>query len=127
MDLKYEGLHRGYFKHKRNPGLIQQIKLEDFLPICKDRFRLVKSVSYALVNPIEVRLQKKEYKIAINSCVITDWKFKVVHPEIKKPKSLKDLVIIDIEILNNNSLSVFTKFEWFKDDLIHELNNYENK
>ena len=62
--------------------------------------------------------------MAYFSCSTKDWKFKVVYSEVKHFKSLNDLIIVDIYILETNRETIFTKYEWFKNDLIKELNNY---
>ncbi len=124
MDIKYEALNRGLFKHTTNPGLIKEVSLLNYLPKCPNRTRLVKEVAYCLVTSIEERVNRKEYKIAYYSCSNTDWKYKVVYPKVKYFKSLNDLIIVNIAILENNSNILFTEYEWFKEDLIKELKNY---
>jgi len=125
MDIKLESLKRGFFKHTIKPGLIKEVLLENYLTKCNSRIKLVREIAYCLVTLPEERY-KKQYKIAYYSCSMSDWKLKVVYSKAKVIKSLKDLLIIDISILNRPSKRelLFTQHKWFKSDLIKELTNY---
>jgi len=124
VDIKYAALSRGFFKHTTKPGLIKEVSLIDYLPKAYNRSKLIKQIAYCLVTSIEERIYKEEYRVAYYSCSIVDWKFKVVYPKVKHFKSLKDLLIIDVSILETNRDIVFSEFTWFKEDLIKELNEY---
>lgn len=124
MDIKYEALNKGLFKHTTNPGLIKEVLLENYIEKCPNRTRLVKEIAYCLVTSIGERVVRKEYRVAYYSCSTTDWKYKVVFPRVKYFKSLNDLIIIDISILETNRDILFDKYRWFKEDLIKELENY---
>lgn len=123
MDYKYQALKRCLFKHTNNPGLIKEVSLINYLPKCTNRKRLVKEIAYCLITPITERLNREQYKVAYFSCS-TNWKLKVVYSEVKHFKSLNDLIIIDISILETDRETIFTKYEWFKNNLLEELNNY---
>lgn len=124
MDIKYKALSKGLFKHTTNPGLVKEVKLESYLSKCTNTNRLIKEIAYCLITTIEERLCKEEYRVAYFSCSTKDWKLKVVYSEVKHFKSLNDLIIVDISILETDRETIFTKYKWFKKDLIKELNNY---
>ena len=125
MDIKLESLKRGFFKHTIKPGLIKEFLLENYLTKCNSRSKLTKEVAYCLVTLPEERY-REQYRVAYNSCSMSDWKFQVVYCKTKVIKSLKDLLIIDISILNKPTERelLFIKHKWFKSDLIKELTNY---
>lgn len=124
MDIKYKALAKGLFKHTTNPSLLKEVKLESYLFKCPNISRLVKEIAYCLVTTIEERLGREEYRVAYFGCSTKNWKLKVVHSEVKHFKSLNDLIIVDISILETDRETIFTKYEWFKNKLIKELNNY---
>ena len=124
MDYKYQALNKGLFKHTNNPGLLKEVSLLNYLPKCINKTKLVKEVAYCLITTIQERLVREEYRVAYFSCSIKDWKLKVAYSEVKHFKSLNDLIIVDISILETDRNSIFTKYEWFKNNLLKELNNY---
>ena len=126
MDIKLESLKRGFFKHTTKPGLVKEVTLFNYLNHCNSRYKIVKEVAYVLLTKPEKR-HKLSYKIAYNSCSIADWTFKLVYPKRKDFKCISDLLIIDISILNTKKDRelLFSKYDWFKADLIKKLTNYE--
>ena len=124
MDIKYKALSKGLFKHNTNPGLIKEVKLENYLSKCSNSSKLIKEIAYCLVTTIEERLVKEEYRVAYFSCSIKNWKLKVVYSKVKYFKSLNDLIIVDISILETDRDLLFANYKWFKNDLLTALNTY---
>lgn len=124
MDYKYQALNKGLFKHTTNPGLIKEVSLLNYIPNCSNRKWLVKEVAYCLVTSITERLSREQYRVAYFSCSTKDWKLKAVCSKVKYFKSLNDLIIVDISILETDRDIIFTKYKWFKDNLLTTLNTY---
>ena len=124
MDIKYQALKKGLFRHTNKPGLIKEVLLENYIDKCLNRTKLINEIVYCLITPIEQRLSKEHYRVAYNSGFISNWEYKIVYPKIKYFKSLKDLIIINISILETNRDIIFNKYKWFKEELIYRLENY---
>ena len=124
MDYKYQALNKGLFKHTTNPGLIKEVSLLNYLPNCINREWLVKEVVYCLITSIEERLNREEYIVAYFSCATKDWKLKAICSKVEYFKSLDDLIIVDISILETDRDLLFANYKWFKPDLIIALNTY---
>ena len=124
MDYKYQALNKGLFKHTTNPGLIKEVSLLNYLPNCINREWLVKEVVYCLITSIEERLSREEYRVAYFSCATKDWKLKAICSKVEYFKSLDDLIIVDISILETDRDLLFANYKWFKPDLIIALNTY---
>lgn len=123
MDIKLQALKKGFFKHNRNPSLIKEYTLLNYLKFSKSRTRLIREIAYCLTTEVDNRFNREVWRIAYHSSTITDWKYKLVYSNKKAYQSLNDLNIIDISILNNpNDREIlYTTYPWFKDDLLLEL------
>ena len=124
MDYKYQALNKGLFKHTTNPGLIKEVSLLNYLPNCINREWLVKEVVYCLITSIGERLNREQYRVAYFSCATKDWKLKAICSKVEYFKSLDDLIIVDISILETDRDLLFANYKWFKHDLIIALNTY---
>ena len=123
MDTKLEALKKGFFKHNRNPSLLKEYTLLNYIKFCKSRPILIKEIAYCLTTKVEDRFNREIWRIAFNSCNILDWKYLVVYSNKKAYKSLTDLIIIDISILNDpkDREEIYIKYPWFKEALLLEL------
>ena len=77
-----------------------------------------------MITSIEERLNREEYRVAYFSCATKDWKLKAICSKVKYFKSLDDLIIVDISILETDRDLLFANYKWFKPDLIIALNTY---
>ena len=97
------------------------ISLIKFLPRCKSQIQLAKAIRYSIVKPVIER----DTILWRTVKSVVDWKkleeIAVISYVRSSPKVIKDIILIDFSVLNDNPSIVDKQFMEY---LIKELKNY---